>query len=403
MITERAKLIFSCLGASLLLAWLTQFELIYFICAVLAGIAAISFLIFKFTLIDVTCSRKLPQAAYEDEIIMVKVVLKNRSIFPNFFIYLTDNFAADQEDKREKKTLLYFLGKRSVVSWQYEGTCFKRGEYWIGPFILIGSDPLGLFKKYKIINISSRLTVYPKIFPIRNLPPFLKGMITPRYGSQTIRKSGDYEEFYSIREYRQEDGLRKIHWPSSAKHNQLMVRHFEQSGSQQVTIALDLNKESNLGKGKETTLEYAVKIAASLSKYFLDRGAVVRILGWSDKPVITLQGHESSHFFIILETLAKLEANGYYSLDKALMQLNPFIPPNSTLIVIALDRDQQILQSIESFIYTLNVSLIDVLLMTSSFAQGIPISPLYSPQVKSQDIKVYHIKCKENLEISFSA
>ena len=401
MITERANLLFSCLGASLLLAWLTQFELIYFIAAMLASILAISFLIFKINLINVTCSRSMPDAAYEDEIIKIKVVLKNRSIFPNYFIYLIDNFRADQEGKREKRILLPFLRMGVVINWEYEGLCFKRGEYWIGPFTLIGSDPLGLFKKYKIINISSKFTVYPKIFNISNLPPFIKGMITERYGSQTIRKSGDYEEFYGIREYRQEDGLRKIHWPLSVKHNQLMVRHFEQSGSHQVTIVLDLKKESNLGKDKETTLEYAIKIAASLSRYFLNIGAVVQILGWSDRPVITLRDREPSHLFIILETLARLEANGYYPLDKAMMELNPFIPPNSTLIVITLDRDMQILQSIESFIYTQNASLIDVILMASSFDKTIPSSPLYCPQVKSHNLKIYHIKCKDNLEAIF--
>jgi len=403
MITERAKLLLSFLGISLLLAWLTQLELIYFICAILVSILAISFLMFQFTLVNLTCSRQLPIAAYEEETIKVKVVLRKYSIFPDYFIQLLDNFPAEHEQGREKRMLFPFLGGRAVINWEYEGYCFKRGEYWVGPFTLIGADPLGLFKKIKIINISSKLTVYPEIFSIHVMPSFLKGMITPRYGSQTIRKSGDYEEFYSIREYRQEDGLRKIHWPLSAKHNQLMVRHFEQSGSEQVTIALDLNKESNLGKGKETTLEYAIRISASLSKYFLDRGATVQILGWSDKPVITLQGRDPSHFFIILETLAQIEANGYYPLDKALMELNHFIPPNSTLIVIALDRDQEILKSIESFIYTQNVSLIDVLLMTSSFDKNIPESSLYLPRVKSQDIKIYHIKCKENLEASFGS
>ncbi|MFC1658273.1 DUF58 domain-containing protein [Candidatus Omnitrophota bacterium] len=402
MITERGKLLLLLLAPCLLLAWLTRFELIYLICAILISILAVSFLLFQFSLIQLSCCRNMPQVAYEDEIIKVSVDVLNRSIFSNYFIHLVDDFPAEQENRRKKKILIPFLARRSMIRWEYDGLCFKRGEYWIGPFTLIGSDPLGLFRKYKVINISSKLTVYPKIFSISNLPPFVKGMITPRYGSQAIRKSGDYEEFYGIREYRQEDGLRKIHWPSSAKHNELMVRHFEQSGSQQITIALDLSKQSNLGQGKETTLEYSIKIAASLSKYFLDSGATVQILGWSDKPVITPPGSDLSHFFIILETLTKLEANGYCPLDRALLDLNTFIEPNSTLIILALDTNQPMLRTIESFVYTLNLSLIYVLLKAFSFDKNIPIAPLYFPRVKSQDIKVHHLECKQNLQESFS-
>jgi uncharacterized protein (DUF58 family) len=403
MFTERAKLLLIIFSISLLLAWITQFELIYFICAILASILLISFLIFKSTLIRVNCSRYLPKAVYEDEVINVEVILENKGLLPNYFIYLMDNFSADKEGNQEKRILIPFLASRKSINWEYKGLCYKRGEYWIGPFTLVGSDPLGLFKKFKLLNITSKLTIYPRIFDIHELPSFIKGMVTPRYGSQTIRRSGDYEEFYGIREYRQEDGLRKIHWPSSAKHNELMARHFEQSGSQQVTIALDLNLESNLGKGKNTTLEYAIKIAASLSKYFLDRRAVVQIFGKSDKPVITLPARDPSHFFSILDTLAPLEANGYYPLDEALLELNPLIPPNSTLIVIALDTNQEILQSIEHFIYSKNVSIIYVLLISSTFNKDLPAAPIYFPQARGQDIRMYHIRCGESLQASFSS
>ena len=130
MITERAKLLFTILGVSLLLAWLTQLELVYLISSVLASILLISFLIFKLTMMNLTCTRQLPQAAYEDDVIEVKVVLKNRSIFSNYFIYLMDNFPADEEGKREKKILIPFLAKRRAMTWQYDGICFKRGQYW---------------------------------------------------------------------------------------------------------------------------------------------------------------------------------------------------------------------------------------------------------------------------------
>ena len=403
MLTERGKLLIILLGVCLILAWNTQYEFIYFISAILGGILLLSLLFFSLTLINVNCTRKMPYAAYEDEIIKVEVTLENLTSFANYFIYLIDNFPADVSYKQEKIMLFPYLSKHTVINWTYEGFCFKRGIYWVGPFTLVGSDPLGLFKKYKMINISSKLTVYPRIFDIHYLPPFMKGVVTPRYGSRTTRRSGEYEEFYGIREYRQEDGLRKIHWPSTAKHNELIVRHFEQSGVHAVTIVLDLKKENNLGFGNETTLEYAVKIAASLSRYFLEQGATVQLLAYKDKPLISSLGNEPSHFFTILELLAQAESNSSSSLGQALTILSHFIPPTSTLVVIRLDSDLEAAKVSEQLIYTKNISIIEIQLLSATFDKYLPKYPAYYIQAKTSDIQTYQISCKGNLEASFSS
>ncbi len=402
MFTERAKLLLIILGICLIIAWYTQFGFIYLICAILASIFLLSLLYFFLTLINVSCWRQIPGAVYEDDTIKVKVTLQSQGIFANFFIYLIDNFPADLTYKQEKRTLFSYLPRRATIRFTYDGFCFKRGVYWVGPFTLIGSDPLGLFKKYKIINISSKLTVYPRIFDIYYMPPFTKGIVTPRYGPRTSRRSGEYEEFYGIREYRQEDGLRKIHWPSSAKHNELIVRHFEQSGIHAVTIVLDLYKESNLGFGKETTLEYAVKIAASLSKHFLDQGSIVQLLAYGDKPIMSSFGRDPSHFFTILELLAQVESNSYHSLGESLTLLSPFIPPTSTLIIIRLDSDVEAAKAAEHLIYIKNVSIIEIQLISSTFDKYIPESPVYQIQAPASDIQTYKISCGADLQTSFS-
>jgi uncharacterized protein (DUF58 family) len=402
VLTERAKLLIILLVASLFFSWYTQFDFIYLISAILASILLLSFLFFCFTLTNVECMRLMPGAAYEDEQIKVKVTLKNRSIFTNYYIYLVDNFPADTVYNQEKRILIPHFSRRSVINWTYEGLCFKRGVYWVGPFTIIGSDPLGLFKKIKIVNISSRLTVYPRLFNIYYLTPFMKGIVTPRYGPRTSRRSGEYEEFYGIREYRQEDGLRKIHWPSSAKHNELIVRHFEQSGVHAITIVLDLKRESNLGFGKETTLEYAVKIAASLSKYFLDQGSIVQLLAFEDKPLMSSFGRDPSHFFTILELLAQVESNCSYSLGQVLTMLTGFIPATSTLIVIRLDSDIEAAKASEQLIYHKNVSIIEVQLVSYTFDKAWPKYPAYYIQAKSSDVQTYRIPNGVDLESSFS-
>jgi uncharacterized protein (DUF58 family) len=196
--------------------------------------------------------------------------------------------------------------------------------------------------------------------------------------------------------------LRKIHWPLSAKHNKLIVRHFEQSGIHAVTIVLDLNKQSNLGFGKETTLEYAIKIAASLSKYFLDQGSIVQLLAFGDKPIMSSLGRDPAHFFTILELLAQVESNSYHSLGEALTLLNPFIPPTSTLIVIRLDSDVEAAKASEHLLYTKNISIVEIQLISSTFDKYAPEHPAYQFRAPTSDIQTYKISCGADLQTSFS-
>jgi uncharacterized protein (DUF58 family) len=182
----------------------------------------------------------------------------------------------------------------------------------------------------------------------------------------------------------------------------LIVRHFEQSGINAITIILDLKRENNLGFGKETTLEYAVKIAASLSKHFLDQGSIVQLLAYADKPIISSFGRDPSHFFSILELLATAESNGYYPLGRALAMLSHFIPFTSTLVVIRLDNDLEAVKTVEQLVYAKNLSVIDIQLLSFTFDKYASGYSDYRISVTPSDILNYQISCKENLAASFN-
>ena len=402
MLTERAKITLFFLVISLIIAFYTQVELIFFIAGILASLLLVSYIIFKFTQVrEVACSRQMPSAVFEDQDLQVRLTLENKSLFHSYFISVVDNFSAELSHNQQKKLLFSYLSNRGTVQNIYKAHCLKRGVYWIGPLMLIMSDPLGFFKKNKIINLSSKLTVYPNVFKVTELGSFNKGVVAPRYGSHTTRRSGDYEEFFGIREYHQEDGLRKIHWPSSAKHNQLIVRHFEQTGAQSTTIILDLKYGNNLGEGRDTTLEYSIKIAGSLAKYFLDQGFLVQLLAYGDKPIITSFGKDPSHYSHILELLAQAEANSVYSLAEVLARLHYFIYPNSTLAIIRLDTDIEATRAIEQLTYTKNMSVYDVQLISATFDMSRAESPTHIMEVKGSEVVSYYVSCGDKLEYKF--
>ncbi len=166
---------------------------------------------------------------------------------------------------------------------------------------------------------------------------------------ETAKISGDSHEFFGVREYQRSDLKSRIHWPLTARHNALIVKEFERSAAQEVTIILDLKKGHDIGMGKDTTLEYSVKIAGSVARYLLDKGVFVQLVGYGKKEEIIYLGRGESHMHRILEYLAMVKADGGTALSKALEETAFIVPNQSTLIALLLDSDMDSLSSLVQF------------------------------------------------------
>lgn len=96
------------------------------------------------------------------------------------------------------------------------------------------SDPLGFFAVRRkcadaeIALVFPRFTSLSERFPVRELET---AAATPRAGSGN--------ELFGIREYRAGDSLRRIHWRSSARHGELVVREYEPPGVRTLNIVVD--------------------------------------------------------------------------------------------------------------------------------------------------------------------
>ena len=175
--------------------------------------------------------------------------------------------------------------------------------------------------------------VYPEVFDIATLP-ILSGSAAPMSGVEAASKAGGSEEFFGTREYRQGDSLRYIHWPSTARHSQLIVKEFEIRASVEVTIVIDLQRNSDIGKGKETTLEYAVKIAASTAKYSLDRGHTVQLVCFGKTSTSFPRPRGIPNSRRSLKALAKVTADGTVSYSQAVNRASEFMRDGGTAILV---------------------------------------------------------------------
>lgn len=314
---------------------------------------------------DIAISREAYDTAYEDDFLNVNLDVHNKRGFAFHFFEIRDFFPGAVLDKKEASLFILKMEPNERKKINYITTCYKRGLWKIGPISIVSQDALGFFKTKKLLKIYSDILVYPKLFRIFAFPPLASGSVS-WVGVETAKISGDSHEFFGIREYQRGDMVSRIHWPSSAKYNRLIVKQFERNAVQEVTIAIDLKKGHDIGAGKETTLEYAVKISGSIASYLLNEGALVQMVGYGKESAILPFGKGESHRYKILEYLAKVRADGDFKLSQALDEASFVVPHRSTLVAIVLDNDIDSLSSLIQF-RVKGIKLIVIVLAASTF------------------------------------
>ncbi|MEU8624041.1 DUF58 domain-containing protein [Streptomyces sp. NPDC048669] len=165
-------------------------------------------------------------------------------------------------------------GGRREVSYRVRSDL--RGRYPLGPLQLRLSDPFGMCELTRSFSAYDTLVVIPRTEP---LPPVRLAGESSGYGEgrqRSLALAG--EDDVIPRGYRHGDDLRRVHWRSTARYGELMVRREEQPQRARCTVLLDTRQSAYQGTGPESAFEWAVSGAASALMHMLERGFAVRLL-----------------------------------------------------------------------------------------------------------------------------
>ncbi|AJE40294.1 DUF58 domain-containing protein [Streptomyces nodosus] len=165
-------------------------------------------------------------------------------------------------------------GGRREVSYRVRSDL--RGRYPLGPLQLRLTDPFGMCELTRSFSTYDTLTVVPRVEP---LPPVRLTGEARGYGDgreRSLALAGDDDVI--PRGYRHGDDLRRVHWRSTARHGELMVRREEQPQRARCTVLLDARGTAYPGSGPDSAFEWAVSGAASTLVHMLERGFSVRLL-----------------------------------------------------------------------------------------------------------------------------
>ncbi|MEE1741056.1 DUF58 domain-containing protein [Streptomyces sp. BE147] len=151
-----------------------------------------------------------------------------------------------------------------------------RGRYPLGPLQLRLSDPFGMCELTRSFSAYDTLIVIPRTEP---LPTLRLAGEASGYGDgrqRSLALAG--EDDVIPRGYRHGDDLRRVHWRSTARYGELMVRREEQPQRARCTVLLDTRRSGYQGAGPDSAFEWAVSGAASALVHMLERGFAVRLL-----------------------------------------------------------------------------------------------------------------------------
>ena len=317
--------------------------------------------------------------------------------------------------------VLTFLRARQKRFYTARTWLTRRGGFVLGPTTVTSGDPFGIFRVSQQFPAQSSLVVLPLLFQVTEFlspPGLLPG------GKAIRRKSIDITPHASgVREYIPGDPMKRIHWPTSIRRDQLMVKEFEQDPQSEVWLFLDTHKGVHYSRPQVETehypiddllllrrrqvklspssLEYAVSITASLAHYFIDQRRAVGLVTASHRSYKVIPAERSERQESkILEELAFLQAEGAYTLPGLVTAQMGQLPQGSSAILITPMIWSELLLAVDS-LQRRNLRPVVVLLMVESFGSRTNNEELAQSLVE-RNIPLCRVYCDADLSDTLS-
>jgi uncharacterized protein (DUF58 family) len=227
------------------------------------------------------------------------------------------------------------IGKEQVRSWRIESFLSQRGIFRNTEVRVVAQDPFGLFRFVRIFTDDQPYIVFPSTEPLPNLDPRFAGL--PSDSRMTRHWDQVTTDVASVRAYRPGDGLRRIHWPYSARMNTLMVKDFDIGLAAEAWVILDMHRGSHFGSeadGIDNTEEISVSTAASIVTRLVEMSLPVGLAANGDRHHLLRPDSGPEHLGRLMEVFAEVRALGDRPLPGFLYDVRPNLNQFNTVTVV---------------------------------------------------------------------
>jgi uncharacterized protein (DUF58 family) len=187
---------------------------------------------------------------------------------------------------------------RAQAQASVEATPLRRGAVHFESTTVLHPDPLGLNYGVQEFDNREQLIVLPQRFPVSKQFHFEGGRHFQPGGVNSTWSIGESDEFVSLRDYRDGDPIRKIHWATSAKRDKPVVKEFQDEFFVRQALVVDTFEQS------ATQFEDIVSVAASLLTAVENLDGLMDLCFMSDRPQLITAGRGYAQTSQQLEALA---------------------------------------------------------------------------------------------------
>lgn len=159
----------------------------------------------------------------------------------------------------ERATVLERRGHTLAARYYLDG--LPRGRYAFTNVRAVLEDPFGLERVEQPIAGDGTLLVYPRLVELDRV--FSEGIEAQQGRRLAMWRPAGFD-LHSVREYQQGDSLRKVHWPTTARRGELMVKDFDDAARDEVAVILDAAATNVVGEAPDSSFEAEVRAAGSV-------------------------------------------------------------------------------------------------------------------------------------------
>jgi uncharacterized protein (DUF58 family) len=337
----------------------------------------------------------------------------NESRMPKFWFEVRNESSLPNSGGSQVLTLLG--GRQRRIYWS-QTFLKQRGVFALGPTVMASGDPFGMFPISITLPARESLLVYPLMFHIQTFPN-PAGLLP---GGEALRRRTHQvtPNAAGVREYAPGDAMNRIHWPSTARRNRLIVKEFELDPLAEVWLFLDAERFGQAAYPDEpqetstleywrkpvsfqlppSTEEYGVSITASLASHFIRRGRSVGLVSAGRHLILLSPDRGGRQLGKILEALALSHAEGSIPMRGLVETQAKHITRGSTVILVTHTAREEFPYVVE-YLLRRGVRPVVVLLDPASFG-GVKDNREIAEKIRVLSIPLLTVENGVNLELA---
>lgn len=335
-VTREGKIVLALTVIIGLTAINARINLLLIVLGMLLGVVLISGVLSENSLRRISVKLFLPSTAYAGVPFPARLTLRNsKKHLPSYSLHVEIYFEGESGTFVSRSYILK-LPPDSIVTLEHMLNIDVRGRKTVRRVKVATRFPFGFFEKWSYHPVEAEVLLFPKLgrIPGRLVPV---GNEYRNQGARKVLSKIGHDEFWGIREYRDGDNPRHIHWRCSARIRRRLVKEYHREESQNVCILLDAHVPDDAPEFPER-FESAVSFVATMAKELLDQDYQVSFAAYGQGLVKLTTDRGPRQTRRILTALAEIQPSPDKELKDLVNELDQRLIADAFVVAVVLDE-----------------------------------------------------------------